>query len=118
MFRRSRKPEPTIESSRDVPGELRSAARRLTGWRWTGSESLDLPKLLRDAATEIERARTSRERNDETWDAVLLRAGAEPIGVDLSDFSDDFLRGFLAGQCSVLEEVAAGRLTLPTIPGE
>lgn len=120
MFRRSRKPEPTIEPSRDIPDELRSTARRLIGWKWTGTGGLDLPTLLRDAAAEIDRTRApmSDERDamsEETWDAVLLRAEREPIGVDLSDFSDDVVRGFLAGQCSVLEEVAAGRLTLPAV---
>lgn len=50
------------------------------------------------------------------WDALIRRAGIEPIGTDISDFSDDFCTGFLAGQKSILEEIAAGRLSLPPQP--
>lgn len=49
----------------------------------------------------------------QSFDALLHRAETEPIGVDLSDYSDEFCEGFLAGQRSVLEEIAAGRLELP-----
>jgi hypothetical protein len=45
-------------------------------------------------------------------DALIERAAIEPIGVDISDYSDDFCIGFLAGQKNVLEEIAAGRLVL------
>lgn len=49
-----------------------------------------------------------------TWpEALLARAAIEPINVDVSDYSDEFVAGFLAGQRSVLEEVLAGRLRLP-----
>jgi len=47
------------------------------------------------------------------WDSLLHRAETEPIGCDISDFSDEWCEGFLAGQRSVLEEVASGRLILP-----
>jgi hypothetical protein len=47
------------------------------------------------------------------WDALHERAKREPINVDISDFSDEWCLGFRAGQCNVLEEIEAGRLTLP-----
>jgi hypothetical protein len=46
--------------------------------------------------------------------AVLLhRAETEPIGIDVSDYGDEWCEGFLAGQRSILEEIFAGRLMLP-----
>lgn len=47
------------------------------------------------------------------WAALLHRAETEPINLDISDYGDEWCEGFLAGQCSVLEEVEAGRLALP-----
>jgi hypothetical protein len=37
--------------------KLWRAADRLTGWSWTGDGPLDPPRLLRDAANEIDRLR-------------------------------------------------------------
>ena len=45
-----------------------------------------------------------------TGDELLHVAETEPLNVDISDFSDDFVAGFLAGQRNALEEAAAGRL--------
>lgn len=50
------------------------------------------------------------------WDKLINRAQSEPIGVDISDFSDEWCLGFRAGQVNVLEEIAAGRLALPVTP--
>jgi hypothetical protein len=36
---------------------------------------------------------------------LIARARREPVGVDLSDFSDTYVEGFLAGQASILEEL-------------
>ena len=47
------------------------------------------------------------------FDALLHRAETEPIGLDISDYSDEWCAGFLAGQRSVLEEIGAGRLVVP-----
>lgn len=49
------------------------------------------------------------------WDGLLHRAGTEPINLDISDYSDEWCDGFQAGQRSVLEEIAFGRLTLPAV---
>lgn len=38
-------------------------------------------------------------------DDLLERAAKEPIGVDISDYSDEFCEGFLRGQRSILEEI-------------
>lgn len=35
---------------------------------------------------------------------LLTRAAREPLGVDISDYSDEFCAGFLAGQVNALEE--------------
>lgn len=37
--------------------------------------------------------------------AFYRRARREPIGVDISDFGDEFCEGFLRGQVNVLEEL-------------
>lgn len=50
------------------------------------------------------------------WDELLHRAETEPINCDVSDYSDEWCAGFLAGQRSVLEEVHAQRLRLPDVP--
>lgn len=49
-----RHPQPTIDE-RDVRLELLDARRRLTGWKWTGTDPLDLDGLLRDAGYELDR---------------------------------------------------------------
>lgn len=36
---------------------------------------------------------------------LIARARREPIGVDVSDWSDEWVQGFLAGQASILEEI-------------
>jgi hypothetical protein len=46
---------------------------------------------------------------------LLIRAAREPIGVDISDYSDEFCAGFLAGQTHILEEIEAGRLLISEI---
>lgn len=56
--------------------------------------------------------------NEAEWDALILRAETEPIGIDLSDFADMFCNGFLAGQQSILEEIRYGRLDLPLLSDE
>lgn len=48
--------------------------------------------------------------------ALRLRAETEPIGLDISDCSDEWCDGFLAGQVSILEEIEWGRLELPSPP--
>lgn len=51
-----------------------------------------------------------------TWESLLDQADREPINLDISNYSDDWCAGFLAGQVSILEEVQAGRLELPLVP--
>lgn len=41
----------------------------------------------------------------EQFAKLRARAKTDPIGVDISDYSDEYCEGFLAGQVSVLEEV-------------
>lgn len=36
-------------------------------------------------------------------EAMALKATREPIGCDVSDYSDEFVEGFLAGQTNALE---------------
>lgn len=83
--RRRRRVE--LDSTFDVR-RLRRAASRLTGWKWTGDDPLELPALLRDAAIEIERLRA--------------RVAADPIRVG----PDDALVLVLSGD--IPEEGAAG----------
>lgn len=35
----------------------------------------------------------------------IQKARREPIGVDVSDYGDEWVQGFLAGQASILEEI-------------
>jgi hypothetical protein len=56
------RPRPDFDTS-----ELRRAADRLTGWKWTGDGPLDPPILLRDASYEIDRLQR------------LLAAGSQPV---------------------------------------
>jgi hypothetical protein len=51
---------------------------------------------------ELERLRHLDNRLEE----FLQRAAKEPIGVDISDFGDEWCAGFLRGQVNVLEELA------------
>jgi hypothetical protein len=40
--------------------------------------------------------------------ALADRAGKEPLGTDISDRSDEWCAGFLAGQTNAFEEIARG----------
>lgn len=51
MFGRRKRPKPVHP---DLPSDLRSAARRLTGWTVEGSSGVDIERLLDRAADEIE----------------------------------------------------------------
>jgi hypothetical protein len=45
---------------------------------------------------------------DLRWPLLRQRAKKEPLGVDLSDSSDEFVNGFLAGQVNMLDWLASG----------
>lgn len=60
---------------------------------------------------------TERDANQlATWATALHLAETTPIGIDISDYSEEWADGFLAGQRSILEEIQAGRFTLPIHP--
>lgn len=44
--------------------------------------------------------------SETTFLRMYERADREPIGVDISDYGDEFCEGFLRGQANVLEEIA------------
>ncbi len=48
-------------------------------------------------------------------DKLIAQARKEPLGTDISDYSDEFCVGFLAGQANALEEIAAGRVAWPPL---
>lgn len=58
--KRAPRPRPD-PSERDLADELRSASRRLLGWRYSGT-GLDLDRLILDAATELDRLAREVER--------------------------------------------------------
>lgn len=53
MRLRRRRPQRRVRDP-GLVDELRSADRRLTGWKWTGTEELNLHGLLRRAARELD----------------------------------------------------------------
>lgn len=54
--RRKRPPAAGLDTN-----ELRSVAGRMTGWKWTGEGQIDPPRLLYEAASEIDRLRAQIE---------------------------------------------------------
>jgi hypothetical protein len=69
--------------------EARRALRDLTAW--TTSGELDEAELQPDIAAAVE--------------AFARKAEKEPLGVDVSDYGDEWVAGFLRGQVNALEEV-------------
>lgn len=49
--------------------------------------------------------RRAREREPESTEALVERAGREPLGIDISDYSDEWCAGFLAGQANGVAEL-------------
>lgn len=72
----------------------------------------------RDAAvTDLRAAEALVARQREALDYATERAAEEPIAVDISDFSDEFVAGFLAGQDNVCDFLHA-RVALAGEPGK
>jgi hypothetical protein len=68
---------------------------RFHGRRWPCERLIEeLAARLRDALTVVEAARELRARSER-----------EPLGVDISDYSDEYCIAFLAGQTNALDAV-------------
>src|SRR4051812_39371844 len=70
-----------------------------------GGRGLRSPAAIDDGGTVIAQGSSLLE--------FLHRLETEPQGVDISDYSDEFCEGFLAGQRHIVEEIVAERVEVP-----
>lgn len=74
----------------------------------------DTTNELRETRERAEAAEARCARLQQALAELRDRAGREPLAVDISDYSDEWCAGFLAGQENALDEALAG----PDTPAE
>ncbi len=96
---------------RALLAELQQAEQRVIDGAWDRSrlvEQLEQTERERDVANDaLIETKHQLAKLHALVEAQLERAGSEPLGIDISDYSDEFCSGFLCGQDNALRQFIA-----------